>query len=128
MPKFVFLATDVVLLLLIAAIAFYIWHVRRTPQLAATWRPVFRDPGAMASLTVLSAFLLMAAVDSIHFRPVLAAAPGAAADAAPAYSTKTLSALDLALGRAMDAKEKTYSPPLAIRSFDKESVLIEGKP
>ncbi|MEG2153343.1 MAG: ABC transporter permease [Burkholderiaceae bacterium] len=128
MPKFVFLATDVVLLLLIAAIAFYIWHVRRTPQLAATWRPVFRDPGAMASLTVLSAFLLMAAVDSIHFRPLLAAAPGAAADAAPAYSTKTLSALDLALGRAMDAKEKTYSPPLAIRSFDKESVLIEGKP
>lgn len=128
MPKFVFLATDVVLLLLILAIGLYIWHVRRTPQLATTWKPVFRDPAAMASLTVLAAFLLVAAVDSFHFRPQLAAAQGAAADAAQAYSTKTLSALDLALGRAMDAKEKTYSPPLAMRSFDKETVLVDGKP
>lgn len=128
MPKFVFLATDVVLLVLLASIAFYVWHVRRTPQLAATWRPVFRDGAAMASLTVLLAFLLIALIDSVHYRPVLAAAPGASAEAATSYSTRTFSLLDAALGRAMDAKEKTYSRPLASRSFDKESMLVDGKP
>ncbi len=128
MPKFVFLATDVVLVLLLAAIAFYIWHVRRTPQLAATWKPVFRDGVAMASLTVLASFLVIAAIDSVHYRPQLAAAPGAASDAATAYSTRTFSLLDAALGRAMDAKEKTYSTPLATRSFDKETMLVGDKP
>ncbi len=43
MPKLVFLATDIVLYLLLAAIAVYVWHARRTPTL--------RRPGAASSAT-----------------------------------------------------------------------------
>ena len=40
MPKLVFLATDIALYVLIAVIAFYVWHALRTPTLRQTWRSV----------------------------------------------------------------------------------------
>ena len=48
MPKLVFLATDVALYGLVAAIAFYVWHALRTPTLRQTWRSVLHDPVAMS--------------------------------------------------------------------------------
>ena len=42
----------------------------------------------------------IALLDSFHFRPLLPPAPGAAADAPPAYSTRTLSVLDALLAAA----------------------------
>ncbi|MCL4738847.1 MAG: ABC transporter permease [Burkholderiaceae bacterium] len=128
MPKFVFLATDIALLMLLAALAGYVWHVRRSPDLRATWRSVFRDAAAMSALVVLGAFILVAALDSLHFRPLLPPAPGAAADAQPAYSTRTYSVLDQMLLRQLEGTEKTYSAPLAYRSYSKESMEVDGKP
>ncbi len=78
MPKLVFLATDIVLYALLAAIAFYVWHARRTPTLRQTWRSVLHDPAAMSAGVVLALFLLVATLDSVHFRPLLPPAAGAA--------------------------------------------------
>lgn len=127
MPKFTFLATDVILLLLLAATAFYVWHALRTPTLRQTWRVVARDASAMSAAVVLGVFLLIAVLDSFHYRPLLPAARGVAAGAAPAYSTQTLSLLDALLAGPREARERTYSVPLGTHQYSKESMLVEGK-
>lgn len=128
MPKIVYLATDIALWTLFACLALYVWHVRRTPNLRATWRSVLRDAPAMCALVLLSAFLLTAALDSLHFRPLLPPSPGAAADAPAAYSTRTYSVLDALLKAPLEGTEKTYSAPLSYRQFTKESMEVEGRP
>jgi peptide/nickel transport system permease protein len=127
MPKFVFLLTDLALLLLLLGIGFYIRHALRTPTLRQTWRHVLHDPAAMAAGVVLLTFFAIAVVDSVHFRPLLPAAPGAAAQAGPAYSTKTLSLLDAWLSAPRESVEKTYSTPLATHQFSKESIVVDGR-
>jgi peptide/nickel transport system permease protein len=127
MPKPVFLLTDVVLYLLLVAIGFYVWHALRTPTLRQTWRVVVRDPAAMSAAVVLGVFLLISLLDSFHFRPRLPPAAGAAADAAPAYSTSTLSVLDALLAGPRESREKTYSIPLGTHQFSKESMIVDGK-
>ena len=128
MPKIVFLATDVALWALFAGLAAYVWKVRRTPDLRAIWRSVLRDPPAMSALVPLTVFLSIAALDSLHFRPLLPPAPGAAADAPLAYATRTYSVLDLLAKSKLDSAEKTYSAPLSYRQFTKESMELDGRP
>ena len=127
MPQPVFLATDIALYGLLVAIAFYVWHALRTPTLRQTWRSVLHNPVAMSAAVVLLLFLLLAALDSVHFRPLLPPAEGAAADAAPAYSTRTLSLLDALLAGPREAREKTYSIPLGTHQYSKETMLVDGK-
>jgi peptide/nickel transport system permease protein len=127
MPKFVFLWTDLVLWLVAAGAVAYAWHVRRDPQRSAPWRHVLHDAPAMCAAVLLLVFTVIALLDSVHFRPRLAATAGAAADAPAAYGTRTLSLLDVALVHAIDSREKTYSAPLAYRSFQKETAVVDGK-
>jgi len=127
MPKFVFLWTDFALWLVVAATVAYIVHVRRNPNLRATWRHVLRSAPAMSAAVVLAAFIVVALADSVHFRPRLQAAPDAAPDAAVAYGTRTLSLLDLVLMHAIEAREKTYSAPLAWWSFQRETAVVDGR-
>jgi len=127
MPKIVFLATDLALYAQLGAIAFYVWHALRTATLRQTWRHVLHDAAAMSAGVVLLLFLLVAMLDSVHFRPLLPPATGAAVNAGAAYSTRTLSLLDLILAGPREAREKTYSQPLATHQFSKESILVDGK-
>ncbi|HSQ11100.1 MAG TPA: ABC transporter permease, partial [Burkholderiaceae bacterium] len=127
MPKFVFLWTDLVLWLVVAIVIGYVVHVRRSPNLRATWRHVLRSAPTMSAAVVLIVFIAIALLDSIHFRPRLSAAPGAAPDIQQAYATRTLSPLDVLLRHAVDAREKTYSVPLAYWSFQRETAVIDGK-
>jgi len=129
MPKFVFLWTDIALFLLVAGVLGYVWRVRRSPTLRATWARVGRDAPAMSSAVILAAFVAVGLLDSIHYRPQLPPVPGAAADAPPIYAPAVQSALDgLLAGTVLTRPEKTYSAPLAARQFTKETELIEGKP
>ncbi len=127
MPKPVFLATDIVLYVLLIAIAGYVRHALRTPTLRQTWRTVVRDPSAMAAAVLLGGFVLVAVLDSVHFRYRLAPAPGAAASAPPAYATSTLSLIDAILQSRREARERTYSIPLGTNQYSKESILVNGK-
>jgi peptide/nickel transport system permease protein len=127
MPKFVFLWTDLVLWLVVATAIAYVVHVRRNPNLRATWRHVLRDAPAMSAAVVLAVFIGLALLDSVHFRPRLATAPGAASEASAAYATRTLSLLDVLLRHAIEAREKTYSVPLAYWSFQRETLVIDGR-
>jgi peptide/nickel transport system permease protein len=126
MPKFVFLWTDFVLWLLAAGSIYYVWKVRHNRNLRATWRRIALDAPAMCAAVCLVVFLALAFADSIHFRPRLPAAPGAATDAPAVYATRTMSGLDALLWHAIESREKTYSSPLAYWSFQRETAVIDG--
>jgi len=127
MPKPVFLATDFVLYVLLAAIGLYAWHAWRTATLRRTWRTVVRDPAAMSAAVVLCVFVAISILDSIHFRPLLPPVPGAPADTPRAYAPRTLSLIDVLLEGRRESVEKTYSVPLGTHQYSKESMLVNGK-
>jgi len=127
MPKFVFLWTDLVLWLVVAACVAYGVHVRRSADLRSTWRHVLHDTPAMCAAVVLFVLIAIALLDSIHFRTQLEAAPGATADAPTAYATRTISPLDALLRHVIEAREKTYSVPLAYWSFQRENAVVDGR-
>jgi len=129
MPKIVLLWTDVALFLMLAGVLLYVWHVRRTPTLRATWARVARDAPAMCSAVVLALFIAVGLLDSLHYRPLLPPAPDAPAGAPPAYAPAVRSVLDGLLQATVLARpEKTYSAPLASHQFTKETMLVDGKP
>jgi peptide/nickel transport system permease protein len=123
MPKLVLLWTDGVVFALVALLTWYVWHVRRRPDLRARWLAVFQDGPALGGSIVIALGLLVALVDSVHFRPRLDAVPGAAQ---AAYDTRTLSLLDVMLRHLVDSREATYSAPLATHGFTRESVIVDG--
>jgi peptide/nickel transport system permease protein len=118
------LPTDALVWLLVAIGFAYGAYCRRRAHLAAPWLRVFRSPAAMASSVVLCAYLIVGLADSLHYRPVLEGKAGGE----KAYSTEVLSLLDLALAHLRGRSEKTYSAPLATRSFAKETIeLPDGR-
>ena len=116
------LATDALVWLLVAATVAYALYCRRHAHLAAPWRRVFQSPAAMASAVVLAAFLAVGLLDSLHYRPKLEQKAGEPA----AYATEVLSVLDSALSHLRGRNEKTYSAPLATRSYAKEQIELPG--
>jgi peptide/nickel transport system permease protein len=117
----VFLPTDVLFWLLIAAVAGYGWYCSRKPHLALPWRRVFQSRAAVISAVILIGYLIIGFADSLHFRARL---PGAQV----AYSPEVLSVLDLALGGLREKRERTYSAPLATRLYAKEMIeTADGK-
>ena len=123
LPKFVLLWTDGAIWLLLGALFAYAVMVLSKPQLAASWGRVFRDAPALASSVVLALCLAVTLLDSVHYRVPL---PSVAGQTTVAYDTRTRSLLDALLADLVDARETTYSRPLAYVSFTKESVLVNG--
>jgi peptide/nickel transport system permease protein len=117
----VLLATDVLLWLLIAAVALYAWYCGRRPHLAAPWKRVFQSGAAMSCGVVLLFFVSIGVLDSFHFRARLAGG------GATSYSPEVLSVLDVALAGLRERRERTYSAPLATRLYAKEQVQIDGR-
>ncbi len=112
------LFTDVLLWLLIAAVAVYAWYCSRRPHLAAPWRRVFQSKAAVACSVVLGCFVVVGFLDSLHYRPGLQGG---------GYSPEVLSVLDLALTPLRERRERTYSAPLATRLYAREQVQVDGK-
>jgi peptide/nickel transport system permease protein len=121
--KLVPLWTDVLVWLLVAVVASYAWYARRHPHLVAPWRRVARAGAGMASLVIVGMFAVIGLADSVHYRPLL---PATASGAAPVYSVETRSILDHLLDPLRTQPEKTYSAPLAIRAFSKETIELPG--
>lgn len=127
MPKFVLLWTDAFVFLTVIAVLFQVGRLRRNPTLATGWKQVFRRPSAMSAGVILACFALVGVLDSIHYRPVLPPAHGAA-DAPAMHSPITRSVLDALLDLTrLPNRERTYSAPLALYQFTKESWLVGGE-
>ena len=111
--------TDMLIFLLLAAVIGFVLFARRREHLRAPWRQVGRSGVAMASLVVLSVYVLIGLLDSMHYRPSL---PVSAQGEPAGYSTEILSVFDRMVMHLRDTGEKTYSAPFATHLFVKETV------
>lgn len=129
MPKFIVLWTDMFVFALVLALLVYVVYAARSVALRSAWRSVGRSAPAMSAAVLLIFFGLVGVLDSVHYRPVMPPAEHTPADAPAQYSPVMRSALDdlLALTQ-LSQREKTYSQPLALRQFTKETQVIQGVP
>ena len=117
----VVLWTDALIYLLVAATIGFVLYVRRHEHLRAPWRQVSRSRLGMSAAVVLSAFVIIGLLDSIHFHPRLNQVEGETI-----YSPEILSVFDKIMSPVRTRVEKTYSAPFAIRLYAKESIDLPG--
>ncbi len=149
--QIVFLLIDVFLYTLVLCVGVYVIYVLKTPPLRDSWSSAFKRPVSVASGMVLLCFLLIALLDSIHLRPQVQSSEGAVKQlesskaqataplqaAVPTSPSKSSSSnasaepksiLDLMLKPLEQARERSYSAPLAIVGFKKETFERDGVP
>lgn len=122
----VLLWTDLLLFVLLAVGVAVVFYVRAREPLREAWRKVGKRPTGMAAACVLLVFVAIGMLDSLHYRPALPAAEGAAPGSAPTYSAEVLSALDAMLAGLRLNTEKTYSAPFAATLYQRETVEQPG--
>jgi len=115
----VILLSDALVFLLLAAVIASVWYVRRREHLLLPWRRVARNPTAMVSLLVLSLFVLVGLLDTLHYRAALPEMN----NGTTVYSPQVLSLFDKLVTPLRTHTEKTYSAPLAVTLYAKESVI-----
>jgi peptide/nickel transport system permease protein len=114
----VILWSDALVFLLLATCALMIWYVRSQEYLLLPWRRVAKSSVAMVSLLVLSLFLLVGMLDTLHYRVALKDKSAGQT----VYSPEVLSVFDKLVEPLRLHTEKTYSAPLALTLYAKESV------
>ncbi|MEF8728576.1 MAG: ABC transporter permease [Accumulibacter sp.] len=123
----VILWSDVLIWLLLLAALLFGWLSARNPLWRSAWQRVGRSRAGMASATLLLAFASVGLLDSLHYRPRLAADGGQPAAGQPAvYAVEVLSLLDALLTPLRTRNEKTYSEPLATRAHARETIEVRG--
>jgi peptide/nickel transport system permease protein len=124
MPQLVVLWTDaLIFLLFFIALGFGIYASRKE-HLRAPWRIVLRSRVGVGSLVVLSCFVIIGLLDSIHYHPLL---PESERQGEIAHSTEVISVFDQIVMPLRVRQEKTYSAPLAAYLYAKENMeLADG--
>ncbi len=120
----VILWTDALIFLLIALGIMAAWWIRRHPHLLLPWRRVAKSSVGMVSLLVLSLFVLVGLLDTLHYRAALPEK----SNGQTVYSPEVLSAFDALVSGLRSRTEKTYSAPLSAYLYAKESIATpDGK-
>ncbi|MFA6119735.1 MAG: ABC transporter permease [Sideroxydans sp.] len=114
----VILWSDALVFLLIAACIVATVYVRKREHLLLPWRRVAQSSMAMVSLLVLSLFLLVGLLDTLHFRVALPQTN----NGEKVYSPEVLSVFDKVVEPLRTHTEKTYSSPFALTLYAKESI------
>lgn len=111
--------TDSLVFLLVAVVAASAWYIRQHEYLLAPWRKVARSRYGMCSLVVLTVFVAIGLLDSLHYRPRLETRAG---DSASNYSVEVRSVFDALVDPLGKRAEKTYSAPFAVYAYAKETI------
>ena len=114
----IILWSDALVFLLLASGIATAWYVRRREHLLLPWRRVAQNATAMVSLLVLSLFLLVGLLDTLHYRAALPETNGGET----VYSPEVLSVFDKLVEPLRLQTEKTYSAPFALTLYAKESI------
>lgn len=114
----VVLWSDALVFLLLAAGISCAWYVRQHEHLLLPWQRVAQSATAMVSLLVLSLFLLVGLLDTLHYRVQLPENN----NSQKVYSPEVLSVFDKLLTPLRTHTEKTYSAPLAMTLYAKENI------
>ena len=117
--KLVLLWTDAMIFLLLAVAIAGGWWIRQRPHLLLPWRRLFKSRIGMVSLLVLSLFVLIGLLDSVHYRLAL---PEKNGSEKTMYAAEELSVFDALVVNLRNQTEKTYSAPLAAYLYAKESM------
>ena len=117
----VILWTDALIFLLVSAAIGFVIYVRRHEHLRAPWRRVLKSRLGMSAAVILSAYVLIGLLDSIHFHPRLEGTDGEGR-----YSAEILSVFDVVMTPMRTRVEKTYSAPFATHLYAKESIELPG--
>jgi peptide/nickel transport system permease protein len=122
--KLVMLWTDVMIFLLLAVAITGAWWIRRRPHLLLPWQRLSASRVGMVTMMVLSIFVVIGLLDSLHYRLLLPANGNGQA----VYSTEVSSVFDALVADLRSHTEKTYSAPLSIYLYAKESIeMPDGK-
>jgi peptide/nickel transport system permease protein len=113
----VILWSDALVFLLLAAVMAAVWYVRRHEHLLLPWTRVAQSDVAMVAMLVLALFLLVGGLDTLHYRLALKDKNAGVT----VYSPEVLSVFDKLVEPLRLHAEKTYSAPLAVTLFAKES-------
>lgn len=116
--KLVMLWTDVMIFLLLAVAIAGAWWIMQRPHLLLPWQRLFKSRVGMVSLLILSFFVVTGLMDSLHYRVALPAN----GNGQTVYSAEVLSVFDTLVGELRSHTEKTYSAPLAVFLYAKESI------
>lgn len=123
----VILATDLIVLALLAMAAYFAFNVRKEGTLKTAWTELRRNKLALVCLAFLSVYALLATMDSIRWRDPVVNAKGQierSKDGSALYNPQALSILDRVFTNSRVNTEKTYSAPFATHLFAKESVEL----
>ncbi len=117
----VFLWTDILVFILVAAISAFVIYARRHEHLRAPWRQILYRRLAMSSLIILMAFVVVGLLDSVHFKIPIEQRN----DGSILYSTEVYSLFDKVVLPLKNNTEKTYSEPFAYQLYAKENIEQE---
>jgi len=118
--------SDMLFGLLLLILLAGIWVAVRHPQQRRAWHAVFVSPMAMSAATLLGAMLLVAVLDSLHYRPAL---EDKGAKGEVRYSVEVLSAFDALATHLREQRETAYSRPFAYLALEKKAGKdAEGRP
>lgn len=120
--KGVYLWTDRLIFVLIAGAILLSAYIRGKEHLRAPWREVFRRKLAMASLVVLSVYVAVGLLDSVHYRVPLSQTEQS--DGRVHYSVQVQSLLDSIAAPLRERVENTYSAPFALHAYAKETITL----
>lgn len=126
--KPILLWSDILIFALVAALVLFFMRLRRDPQIRERWSRVFSTRLGMATFTVVLVYIVVALLDSMHFRRALEPVDGGE-QARVFYDNRVTSVLDLMLGGMGERFERTYSAPFALKSFEKQNMKdAQGRP
>ena len=119
---FVFLLTDIFFYIIIFSLGYYVYYVRKTKDILDTWKHVFKSKTGIISIIVLAFFLLIAILDSVHFKEKIKNENNDLIS----YSSEIKSVLDLILLPTYQNTEKSYSSPFSSNLYSKETRILEN--
>ena len=121
--KYVILWTDLMVYVLVVAIALFVIQARYKEHLRAPWRHVLQRPLAMSAAVVLSFYVIVGLLDSVHFREALEKQEG---QVEVHYSGEVISIFDKLVTPIRERQEKSYSAPFASHLFAMETIETEN--
>ncbi|MEO6421343.1 MAG: ABC transporter permease [Candidatus Nitrotoga sp.] len=114
----VILWTDAMIFLLLSTVIAAALWIRKRPHLALPWQRVAKSSVGMVSLLLLSLFVLVGLLDTLHYRAALPEQ----SKGQTVYSAEVLSVFDALANGIKNRNEKTYSAPLAAYLYAKENM------
>jgi len=109
---YVLLYTDVLIYLLLVAIAAFVVFAARSKPLRVPWLRVFARPMGMITVVILITYSAVGVLDSVHYRPTVDIADGGTR-----VSGEVVSLLDTLAQPLIEHDEYTYSAPFALHSY-----------